>query len=79
MTSDQTHQSIINGAASLRTDDMDASAATVLKSYADYAALVETDLNHQVAAARSMGMSWADIGAVFGITRQAAQQRFGKH
>lgn len=30
-----------------------------------------------VDAARRAGLSWADIGALIGITKQAAQQRFG--
>ncbi len=31
-----------------------------------------------VAAARADGSSWVSIGRVLGITKQAAQQRFGK-
>jgi hypothetical protein len=31
-----------------------------------------------VANLRAQGMTWAEVGDVFGITRQAAQQRFGK-
>lgn len=34
-------------------------------------------LQQWVDAGRRAGMSWADIGALMGITRQAAQQRFG--
>lgn len=30
-----------------------------------------------VIAARKVGTSWASIGEIFGISRQAAQQRFG--
>lgn len=30
-----------------------------------------------VNAARAAGYSWAAIGAVLGVSRQAAQQRFG--
>lgn len=30
-----------------------------------------------VAAARAQGTSWAQIGAAHGISRQAAQQRYG--
>jgi hypothetical protein len=31
-----------------------------------------------VVLAREAGMTWAEIGERFGITRQAAQQRFGQ-
>lgn len=34
-------------------------------------------LQQAVAAARADGRSWAAVGAVLGLTRQAAQQRFG--
>jgi hypothetical protein len=40
-----------------------------------YAARAEREA---VQVARSHGLSWADIGRMFGITRQAAQQRFGE-
>ena len=43
--------------------------------------LCRTDLDirehNLVQEMRSDGTSWATIGALFGITRQAAQQRFG--
>lgn len=32
----------------------------------------------QVDGARKAGCTWADIGTVLGISRQAAEQRFGK-
>lgn len=35
------------------------------------------DLEHaEVLAARAQGMSWSKIGAVYGLTKQGAQQRF---
>lgn len=34
-------------------------------------------LHRSVAAARAAGVSWARIGTELGMTRQAAQQRFG--
>lgn len=37
----------------------------------------EDQLRHAVAAARAAGYSWALIGASLGVSRQAAQQRFG--
>jgi hypothetical protein len=39
--------------------------------------LAELRLRRQVAVARRHGHSWAAIGFILGITRQAAQQRFG--
>lgn len=38
----------------------------------------EHNLENAVAAERSMGKSWADIGDRLGVTRQAAFKRFGK-
>jgi len=39
--------------------------------------LAEAMLRRQVGAARRAGHSWAAIGLALGVTRQAAQQRFG--
>jgi len=39
--------------------------------------LAELMLRRHVANARKAGHSWASIGFALGITRQAAQQRFG--
>ena len=35
-------------------------------------------LQQAVAAARARGASWGDVGACLGMSRQAAQQRFGR-
>lgn len=35
-------------------------------------------LHHSVSAAKAGGHSWASIGRVLGLSRQAAQQRFGR-
>jgi ketosteroid isomerase-like protein len=37
----------------------------------------EGDLRQAVADARAAGDSWAVVGAALGISKQAAQQRFG--
>lgn len=39
----------------------------------------QAEVNAAVAAARAAGDSWTVIGVGLGITRQAAQQRFGSH
>ena len=36
------------------------------------------ELHDAVAAARTAGRSWAQIGMVLGVTRQSGQQRFGR-
>ena len=38
----------------------------------------KTELAEAVAAARTNGRSWGFIGLVLGVSRQAAQQRFGE-
>lgn len=35
-------------------------------------------LHNTVNAARAGGIAWVNIGAILGITRQAAQKRFGR-
>ena len=37
----------------------------------------DDQLHETVVAARAAGYSWAAIGAVLGVSKQAAQQRFG--
>jgi ATP-dependent Clp protease ATP-binding subunit ClpA len=49
-------------------------AATSLS--AEQAATADRLLDHFVAHARSAGMSWTDIGARLGVSKQAARQRF---
>jgi hypothetical protein len=48
--------------------------ATALAS--ELASLGDAVVNHFVEQAREEGRSWADIGEVLGMTKQAAQQRF---
>jgi len=38
----------------------------------------EDELRRSVHDSRTAGRSWGEIGLVLGITRQAAQQRFGR-
>lgn len=39
----------------------------------------EARLHGYVNVARIDGASWAEIGKILGVTRQAAQKRFGPH
>jgi hypothetical protein len=43
------------------------------------AADIDDAIYHAVTGLRDTGYSWADIGARLGVTRQAAQQRWGRH
>jgi hypothetical protein len=51
---------------------LDAAAAISVGQAADADRL----LDHFVAQARGTGMSWTDIGALLGVSKQAARQRF---
>jgi len=44
---------------------------------ADRIRAAEEQLAAAVATARRLGHSWSELGAALGVTRQAAQQRFG--
>jgi hypothetical protein len=50
---------------------------TLIKAADRELRIAELNLRQRVAAARRHGHSWAAIGFILGITRQAAQQRFG--
>jgi hypothetical protein len=39
----------------------------------------ELELRRLVAHARRLGVWWEEIGAALGVTKQAAQQRFGRN
>jgi hypothetical protein len=39
---------------------------------------VEQSIRLQVATARDAGASWAEIGRALGVSKQAAQQRYGR-
>ena len=73
-------------------DEYAAFARRVLRAYArrvatgdvealtlmtDLAAEIDTAISQAVQGLRGFGYSWAEIGSRLGITRQAAQQRWG--
>jgi hypothetical protein len=59
-----------------RVADGDVEALTAMTGLA---ADIDTALQHAVDGLRAFGYSWAEIGSRLGITRQAAQQRWGSH
>ena len=76
----------------IENDDYAAFTRRVLRSYARRVALgdidalesmtgladdIDTAIAHAVTGLRARGYSWADIGNRLGVTRQAAQQRWG--
>ena len=77
----------------VENDDYAAFARRILRAYArrvadgdvealilmlGLAAEVDAAIGQAVTGLRQFGYSWADIGARLGITRQAAQQRWGQ-
>jgi hypothetical protein len=50
---------------------------TLIKAANRELTVAELNLRRQVVVARRHGHSWAAVGFILGITRQAAQQRFG--
>ena len=61
-------------AYSRRVGDGDVEAVTLMLSLAEE---IDTAIAEAVKGLRTCGYSWADIGSRLGITRQAAQQRWG--
>ena len=58
-----------------RVADGDVEALTLMT---DLAAEIDTAIGQAVTGLRAFGYSWAEIGSRLGITRQAAQQRWGR-
>ena len=57
-----------------RVADGDVEALTLMTDLADE---IDTAISQAVQGLRAFGYSWAEIGTRLGITRQAAQQRWG--
>ncbi len=69
-------------AHSVDADDLvaiDSSALQCITRLADQRSLIEAELAAAVVAARSAGHSWSQIAVMLGVSKQAAQQRYGKH
>ena len=58
-----------------RVADGDVEALTLMLGLS---AEIDTAISQAVTGLRGFGYSWAEIGSRLGITRQAAQQRWGR-
>jgi len=58
-----------------RVADGDVEALTLMTDLADE---IDTAIAQAVTGLRGFGYSWAEIGTRLGVTRQAAQQRWGR-
>ncbi|MYB10911.1 MAG: hypothetical protein F4Y28_13160 [Acidimicrobiia bacterium] len=56
---------------------LDSSSLKAVGRLAEQRDNLETELAHAVAAARQDDWSWAMIGIMLGVSRQAAQQKYG--
>lgn len=87
MKSESGNSSAAGQAAAELADAVEAELAEVargdplarLREAARLERLARTLAEHAAVAAVSAGMSWSDIGAAYGISRQAAHQRFARH
>jgi hypothetical protein len=59
-----------------RVSDGDVEALTLMLGLSTE---IDNAISQAVTGLRGLGYSWAEIGSRLGITRQAAQQRWGSH
>jgi hypothetical protein len=58
--------------------EVDTDELAVIARYAARRDRLETALDDAVRVARSKGRSWSEIGAMLGVTKQAAQRKYSK-
>jgi hypothetical protein len=58
-----------------RVADGDVEALTLMT---DLAGEIDSAISQAITGLRAFGYSWAEIGSRLGVTRQAAQQRWGR-
>lgn len=58
--------------------EVDSSALQRIIELVEQRAAVDRELTEAVANARRAGHSWSKIAVMLGVTKQAAQQRYGK-
>lgn len=54
----------------------DTEALRVIAELADQRREVETEIAHAVQSARQANRNWSEIGAMLGVSKQAAQRRY---
>lgn len=67
-------------AASVESEDLKEADTSALRSIAEFAAKrheVDGELAAAVSEARRAGRSWSEIGAMLGVSKQAAQRKYG--
>ena len=57
---------------------VDTDALRHLAALADQRTSIESDLREAVIAARRADRSWSEIGAMLGVSKQAAQRKYGQ-
>ena len=65
----------------IEADELIEADTTTLRHVAELAEKVEeadAELTEAVRQARSANRSWSEIGAMLGVSKQAAQRRFGR-
>ncbi len=64
------------------TDEMvaaDTSALRQLEKLAEQRQVLDGEVTEAVHAARRANRSWSEIGAMLGVSKQAAQRKYGRH
>jgi hypothetical protein len=56
----------------------DTSALRVIAELAERRDALDSDLAEAIRSARSAHRSWSEIGAMLGVSKQAAQRKYGK-
>jgi len=67
-------------ADSVESDDLKEAATSALRSVAEFAVKrreIDEELAVAVRVARRAGRSWSEIGAMLGVSKQAAQRKYG--
>jgi len=66
------------GVSSEELVSVDTDVLQHLAQLADQRTSLESDLREAVVVARRSGRSWAEIGAMLGVSKQAAQRKYGQ-